>query len=110
MRLTLYQAERPANVETRPTFELTPELAPKVCKSGSMGLCIIAFLDGSSFNTDREAQIQALEAVSPRVVDSADKLKVRTSSLFKGRHLTFAWVDLPCHPSYAQALDINIDA
>lgn len=77
-----------------PIFEVTPETADGACE-GKLGLCIVALLDGSPHAAEQRAETLAMLE------------KVQYSTGLKGRPLHFMWVDVVCHPSYAQAFDID---
>jgi len=77
-----------AVIKTQPLFEYTAETAD-ACSDSKLGLCVIALLDGSPLNPDKEAQLKILEDVQKRPAN-------------KGRALHFMWVDLTCHPKFGE--------
>ncbi|EGD72794.1 hypothetical protein PTSG_12188 [Salpingoeca rosetta] len=83
------------DVEREDVFEVTAE-TPDFCSENQLGLCIIAFLDGSPANQDKDTQIDVLK-------------QVQSDPANKGRILRFMWVDQVCRPDLGQAFGVDID-
>lgn len=95
-------AERAANDGPRsdlpmvPVFQATAD-TPDFCASTKLGLCVIGVLDGHPNNADLATQIEAMKAVQEMPIN-------------KGRPLHFSWVDITCHPTFAESIGIYADA
>eukprot|EP00038_Savillea_parva_P020208 m.30662 g.30662 ORF g.30662 m.30662 type:complete len:513 (+) comp4734_c0_seq1:103-1641(+) len=83
------------STKTQPLFEYTAETAD-ACAEDKLGLCVVAILDGSPLNPDKDAQLQVLR-------------DVQESPSNKDRVLHFMWVDQSCHPSFAQDFGVSAD-
>ena len=77
-------------------FEISADTAD-FCENSYLGLCVIAFLDGSpEGSADRAKYLQVLE-------------KAQYAPSNKGRPLKFMWIDAPCHPTFGNALETSVD-
>ena len=86
----------PQHSDAKPNqiFEVSADRA--YCEAGYLGLCVLAFLDGSPMNTDLSTQLALLE-------------KVQYAPLNKGRLLQFMWADGLCRSSFGQQFDVSPD-
>eukprot|EP00049_Salpingoeca_infusionum_P023155 m.10634 g.10634 ORF g.10634 m.10634 type:complete len:514 (+) comp5596_c0_seq1:71-1612(+) len=84
-----------SSLNSKPVFEITSETSD-FCTPNMLGLCVIAILDGSPSNPDKEAQVEILA-------------EVQQHKMNQGRALHFMWVDSVCHPSFVETLGVSAD-
>eukprot|EP00043_Microstomoeca_roanoka_P002270 m.37396 g.37396 ORF g.37396 m.37396 type:complete len:312 (+) comp11378_c0_seq1:913-1848(+) len=84
-----------SNVASVEIFEVTAD-TPDFCSPNQLGLCVIAILDGSSGNEQKEEQLTILKEVQEHPAN-------------RDRVLKFMWVDAVCHPSFGEAFGVGLD-
>ena len=92
---TQQEGSKGAVLKQAPLFEITADTAD-ACAEGKLGLCVIGFLDGSTMNENKAAQLKTLEDVQKRPSN-------------KGRALHFMWVDLTCHPKFGEYFGLTLE-